>query len=170
MIEPVQIAINQYAPNGAQAINMYLMDGERLALGQLVAAVCIKSGINCEVQSIMRANAMNSNTETIKTASDYLKRLAENTISSSEWPGVRSWLITELEIPSSGLPTSLSSYERRFQAIDAMKSKMEAMTRKAQEDMIELQSLINKRDVAYTTGASVISELGSSQNNIASNY
>ena len=170
MIEPVQIAINRYAPPGAESINMYRIDGEQLTLGQLIAAVCIKAGANYEAQSIMRANAMNSNTETIKTASEYLQEIAEDTATAAEWSYIRSWLIFKLEIPSSALPTYLSSYEKRFQAIDAMKSKMEALTRQAQEDMIELQSLINHRDVAYTTGTSAMQELGSSQNNTASNY
>ena len=169
MIEPVQIAINHYAPPGAESINMYRIDGDQLTLGQLIAAVCIKAGANYEAQSIMRSNAMNMNTEKIKTASDYLQRLAEDKINSdTEWISIRAWLITELEV--SGLPTSVSSYEKRFQAIDAMKTKMEALTRQAQEDMIELQSLINKRDVAYTTGTGAIQELGSSQNNTASNF
>ena len=43
MIEEVQIATNRYAPPGAQAINMYLIDGEQLTLGQLTIAVCIKA-------------------------------------------------------------------------------------------------------------------------------
>ncbi|MBR4675183.1 MAG: hypothetical protein IKP00_12020 [Victivallales bacterium] len=170
MIEPVQIAINRYAPSGAESINMYSIDGEQLALGQLIAAVCIKAGANYEAQSVMRANAMNANTENIKTASQYLQGLAEDTVNDFDWLYIRSWLIFALEIPSSGLPTDLKSYAKRFQAINSMKTKMEALTRQAQEDMIELQSLINQRDVSYTTGTSVIKELGSSQNNTASNY
>ena len=166
MIDPVQIATNRYAPDGAQGIYMYAMDGEQLTLGQLVAAVCIKTGICMETRSILKVNTMNSNTEIINTASEYLQQLAENRV--SDWATIKSYLINTLEVPSSGLPDNVSTYTKRFQAINAMKTKMEALTRQAQEDMIDLQSMINKRDVAYSTGTSVVKELGSSSNNIAS--
>ncbi len=176
MISPVQIATNRYAPPGAQAINMYQLDnGETLTLGQLMAAVCIRAGANMEAQTIPKINTMNGNTETLTTASGYLQRLAEDTIQVSEWPTVRTWLINVLGVESSALPTYLgnsaasttTTYAKRFQAINAMKVKLEALTRQAQEDMIDVQSMINKRDVAFTTGTSLIKELGSSQNNIA---
>ena len=165
MIEPVQIATNRYAPDGAQAINMYSMDGEQLSLGQLMAAVFIKAGANMEAQTVTKVNSMNGNTEKIETAAAYLKQLAEGNI--SEWDTIKSFLINTLEISSSALPSNVNSYNDRFKAINAMKVKLEMLTRKAQEDMIDVQSLINKRDVAFTTGTSVIKELGSSANNIA---
>ena len=166
MIEEVQIATNRYAPPGAQAINMYLIDGEQLTLGQLTIAVCIKAGANMEAQTITKVNGMNANTELLKTASGYLQRLAENTISSSEWPTVRSWLIGTLGVTGE-LPTKIDSYAKRFQAINAMKVQLESLTRQSQEDMIDVQSMINKRDVAYTTSSSLVKALGGSQNNIA---
>ena len=166
MIEPVQIATNRYAPDGAQGIYMYAMDGEQLTLGQLVAAVCIKTGTCVEMRSILKVNTMNSHTEIINTASEYLQQLAEDRV--SDWATIKSYLINTLGVSSSDLPNDVSTYTKRFQAINAMKVKMEALTRQAQEDMIDLQSMINKRDVAYSTGTSVVSELGSSSNNIAS--
>ena len=167
MIEPVQIATNRYAPDGAQAINMYMMDGETLTLGQLLGAVCIKAGVNVEAQSIILVNRMNANTEIIKTASEYLKQLAEDKV--TDWNSVKLYLTGVLNVASSDLPNDLKSYANRFKAINAMKVKMEALTRQAQEDMIDLQSLIGKRDIAYTTGTSVVKETGSSSNNIALN-
>ncbi len=167
MIEPVQIATNRYAPDGAQAINMYMMDGETLTLGQLLGAVCIKAGVNMEAQSIILVNRMNANTEIIKTASEYLKQLAEDKV--TDWNSVKLYLTGVLNVASSDLPNDLKSYANRFKAINAMKVKMEALTRQAQEDMIDLQSLISKRDIAYTTGTSVVKETGSSSNNIALN-
>ena len=178
MIEAVQIATNRYAPDGAQAINMYNLDGEQLTLGQLYAAICIQAGACMEAQTVIKVNGMNANTEVLKTASGYLQRLAEDSISSSEWPDIRSWLINVLgvssEIPTSlndsvmGVPLPYTSYAKRFQVINAMKTKLEVLTRQAQEDMIDVQSMINKRDIAFTTGTSLIKALGTSQNNIAS--
>ena len=177
MIDPVQIATNRYAPDGAQAINMYRMDnGETLTLGQLFAAVCIGAGANMEAQAILKVNSMNANTELIKSASACLKRLAENQVPTTVWNKTRTWLIVALGIPAESLPESLAdetsgssaSYAKRFQVINAMKVKMEALTRQSQEDMIDVQSMISKRDVAYTTGTSLIKSIGSSQNNTAS--
>ena len=171
MIEAVQIATNRYAPNGAQAINMYSMDGgDDLTLGQLIAAVCIKAGANMEAQSITRMNAMNGNTEIINTASGYVSELANG--NSSNWPTIRNYMINTMgisasDIPSATMPDNGLSYNDRMKAINAMKIKLEALTRQAQEDMIELQSLINKRDVAYTTSTNLMRELGTSNNNIA---
>ncbi len=167
MIEAVQIATNRYAPDDAQAINMYKMDGEQLTLGQLIAAVCIKAGMNMEAQSILKVNSMNANTEIIKTASGYLQQLAEGTVTT--WGTIKSFLVEKMEVPSSELPNNVDSFTDRFKAINAMKVKMEALTRQAQEDMIDLQSLISKRDVAYTTSTSLVKETGSSSNNIALN-
>ena len=48
-----------------------------------------------------------------------------------------------------------------------MKVQLESLTRQEQEDMIDVQSMINKRDVAYTTSSSLVKALGGSQNNIA---
>ncbi len=167
MIEAVQIATNRYAPDGAQAINMYRIDGEQLTLGQLMAAVCIKAGTSMEAQTILKVNSMNGNTDVLNTASEYLKQLAENNVSN--WANVKLFIINTLGVPSSGLPDNIASFNDRLKAINAMKVKMELLTRKAQEDMIDVQSMINKRDVAFTTGTNVVKELGNSSNNIALN-
>jgi len=166
MIEAVQIATNRYAPDAVQAINMYSMDnGDNLTLGQLIAAVCIKAGANMEAQSVTRMNVMNGNTDIIDTASGYMSALAKGT--PSNWSTIRNYMINTMGISSSDIPSTVNSYNDRMKAINAMKLKLEELTRQAQEDMIELQSLINKRDVAYTTGTNLIKELGNSANNNA---
>jgi len=167
VIESVQIATNRYAPNGAQAINMYSVDGgDNLTFGQLLAAVCIRAGANMEAQSINKMNYMNKNVEVLGTASEYLSQLATNTVTN--WATVRDFLRNKLGMSSTDAPDSLNtSYEGRFKVINAMKTTMETLTRQAQEDMIDVQSLINQRDVAYTTGTSLIKETGGSSMNIA---
>lgn len=165
MITEVQIATNRYAPPGAEAINMYNLDGEQLTLGQLYIAVCIRAGANMEAQTITKVNGMNANTELLRTASGYLQQLAEGNV--SDWGAMRNWLVGTLGVDSSTLPNSVNSYADRYKAINAMKVKMEALTRQAQEDMIDVQSMISKRDVAYTTGTSLVKSLGGSQNNTA---
>ena len=169
MIESVQIATNRYAPPGAQAVNMYRVDGGgMLTLGQLMGAVCIRAGMNMEAQSVNKMNIMNNNVEDLKTAAEYLDQIATNSVSN--WTTVRDFLRNTLGMTSAEAPDSLdTSYNGRFKVINAMKKHLEALTRQAQEDMIDVQSLISRRDVAFTTGTSLVKSTGGSQNNIASN-
>ena len=169
MIQAVQIATNRYAPPGAQAINMYSVDGgEKLTLGQLMAAVCIRAAMNREAQSVNKMNVMNNNVENLKTAAKYLDQLATNTVSN--WPTVRDFLRNTLGMTSAEVPDSLNtSYKARFKVINAMKNLLDALTRQAQEDMIDVQSLINQRDIAFTTGTSLVKSTGGSSNIMASN-
>jgi len=167
MIQAVEIGKNRYAPAGADSINMYRMDGgQSLTFGQLMAAVCIRTGANLEAQSINKMNRMNLNVDLLDTASEYLSQLATNTV--TYWPTVRNFLRTKLGMSNSEVPDNYdSSYNGRFKVINAMKTRMEGLTRQAQEDMIDVQSMINRRDVAFSTGTSLVKSTGGSSNNIA---
>ena len=66
-----------------------------------------------------------------------------------------------------GLPDDLGSYERRMQAIDAIKERLETMTRQAQEDMIDMQTLINRRDMTFNASSNIIKAIGNSKTNSA---
>jgi hypothetical protein len=55
-----------------------------------------------------------------------------------------------------------------MQAVNAIKDKLETMTQQAQEDMIDLQTLINRRDMTYNTSSNVIKAMGNSKTNSAS--
>ena len=66
-----------------------------------------------------------------------------------------------------GLPDDLGSYERSMQAIDAIKERLETMTRQAQEDMIDMQTLINRRDMTFNASSNIIKAIGNSKTNSA---
>ena len=66
-----------------------------------------------------------------------------------------------------GLPDDLSTYNRRMQAVNAIKEKLEGMTQQAQEDMIDLQTLINRRDLSYNTSSNIVKTMGNSKMNAA---
>ena len=168
MIASVQISTNRYAPPEAAAVNMYSVDGgEQLTLGQLMAAVCIRAGANMEAQSVNKMNLMNNNVELLKTAAEYLGQLATDSV--SDWAIVRNFLRGTLGMTSTEAPDTLdTSYNGRFKVINALKNHLEALTRQAQEDMIDVQSLISRRDVCMTTGSSLVKSTGGSQNNTAS--
>lgn len=163
-IQASQIATNRYAPTGSQAINLYSTGAaEDLTLGQLVASVCIRTAGALEEQSVNKMNMMSIGTEKLEKASLYMQQIAENAV--ADWGSVKAYL--EDSIGAEGLPSDLSSYERRMQAVNAIKEKLEAMTQQAQEDMIDLQTLINRRDMTFNTSSNIIKAMGNSKTNSA---
>ena len=165
MIEATQIATNRYAPAGSQAINLYSTGAaDNLTLGQLVSAVCIRAAGALEEQSVNKMNMMSVGTEKLEKASVYMQEIAEERM--SDWATAKAYLTDTIGV--TGLPDDSSTYEKRMQAVNAIKEKLEAMTQQAQEDMIDLQTLINRRDMTYNTSSNVIKAMGNSKNNSAS--
>ena len=164
MIEASQIATNRYAPAGSEAINLYSTGAaENLTLGQLVAAVCVRTAGALEEQSINKMNLMNVGTEKLEKASLYMQEIAEERM--SDWATAKTYLADTVGV--SGLPDDLSTYEKRMQAVNAIKEKLDSMTQQAQEDMIDLQTIINRRDMTYNTSSNVIKAMGNSKTNSA---
>ena len=166
-IESNQIAVNRYAPEGSQAINLYSTEtASDLTLSQLVAAVCIRTAGALEEQSVNKMNRMNACTEKLEKASECMRRIAEDRM--SDWTAEREYL--EGEVGVVGLPDGLDSHEKRMQAVDAVKKKLEILTRQAQEDMIDMQTLVNRRDVAFSASSNIVRALGTSQGDNAANF
>lgn len=164
MIEASQIATNKYAPAGSRAINLYSTGtAENLTLGQLVSAVCIRTAGALEEQSVNKMNMMSIGTEKLEKASVYMQEIAEETM--SDWAAAKAYLADTVGV--SGLPDDLSTYEKRMQAVNAIKEKLDSMTQQAQEDMIDLQTIINRRDMTYNTSSNVIKAMGNSKTNSA---
>ena len=165
MIESTQIATNRYAPQGSEAINLYSTGAaDNLTLGQLVSAVCIRTAGALEEQSVNKMNMMSFGTEKLEKASVYMQEIAEERM--SDWAAAKAYLTDTVGVTD--LPDDLSTYEKRMQAVNAIKEKLEAMTQQAQEDMIDLQTLINRRDMTFNTSSNVVKSIGNSKLNSAS--
>lgn len=163
-IESNQIAVNRYATEGSQSINLYSTGtAEDLTLGQLVAAVCIRTAGALEEQSVNKMNIMNIGVEQLDKASVYMQQVADE--SMSDWAAAKAYLSGTVGV--SGLPDDLSSYEKRMQAVNAIKERLDALTQQAQEDMIDMQTLINRRDMTFNTSSNIIKALGNSKMNAA---
>jgi hypothetical protein len=163
-IEANIIAVNRYAPEGSKAINLYSTStAENLTVGQLVSAICIRTACALEEQSVNKMNRMNVGTEKLEQASTYLQQIAESTL--TDWTAAKDYLESALGV--TGLPDDLSTYNRRMQAVNAIKEKLEGMTQQAQEDMIDLQTLINRRDLSYNTSSNIVKTMGNSKMNAA---
>lgn len=166
-IELNQIATNRYAPEGSQAINLYsTATADDLTLGQLVAAVCIRSADAVQAQSVNKMNLMSVGTERLEKTSAYVKAIAENTL--ADWAGAKAYL--EGTIGVTGLPDNLSSYKKRIQAVNAVKEKLEVLTQKAQEDMIDMQTLMNRNDMILNTSSNIVRAMGGTKMNAANKF
>lgn len=164
-IEATQIAVNRYAPAGGEAINLYSTEtAGDLTLAQLVAAICIRTAGALEEQSVNKMNIMSFGTEMLENAATHMRQIADGTM--SDWASARSYLANTVGV--AGLPDSISSHERRMQAINAIKERLVAMTHQAQEDMIDMQTLINRRDMTFNTSSNIVKAIGNSKLNAAS--
>jgi hypothetical protein len=167
-IDPIQIATNRYAPAGSESILMYDTGASGpLTLGQLVQAVCIRSAAVVEAQSVTKMNTMTAGSLQLETASTYLSQIVQET---ADWPAVKAYLTGTLGIPEQELPDNLSTYDKRIQAANALKAKVDALTQDQQENMIDLQTLVNRRDNAYSTSSNIVRSLATSSADNAQNF
>ena len=164
----VQIATNRYAPTGSDAINLYSYDyASNLTLGQLVQAVCLRSAATYERQSVTKMNLMASGSQTLDEAADWLKRIADGT---ANWTNAKNFLVSAMGVPAESLPANIDTYATRMQAAKALQDKMNLLAQSQQEDMIDLQTLVNRRDVAYSTSSGVVRTMGQSMSQDAGNF
>ena len=164
------IAVNRYAPRGSEAVNLYsngLEGGDHLTIGQLVIAVAMRSAAAYEAQSVTKMNSMAAGTAVLDRAADYMDKVANGT---NEWPTIRQFLIDELEVDQNALPADIDTYKKRMEAINAMKVKVDALTQNQQTDMIDMQSLVNRRDTAYSASSNMVRALGKSMHTDANNF
>lgn len=164
-VETVQIATNRYAPADGQAINLYSSAAATdLTLAQLVAAVCIRAAGTLEEQSVNKMNMMSFGTEKLERAAVFMQQIADGTL--VDWACAKTYLADVVGV--AGLPEGIGSYEKRMQAVNAVKERLEALTHQAQEDMIDMQTLINRRDMTFNTSSNVVKAIGNSKMNSAS--
>ena len=164
-IETSQIAVNRHAPGQSQAINLYSTEtAGGLTLAQLIAAVCIRTAGALEEQSVNKMNMMSVGTAMLEKASDIMQQIAGETL--ADWGAAKAYLSGTAGV--AGLPDDLGTYESRMQAANAIKQRLEMLTRQAQEDMIDMQTLINRRDMAFNTSSNIVRAIGNSKANVAS--
>lgn len=169
-IDVQPISTNRYAPEGAQSVNLYSTDfAEGLTLAQLMSAVCLRAGAILEADSVSRMNVMNARVQMIDELSLVINAIANQSGDFyTNWGTTKDMLTSTYELE--GLPTNLSSYDQRMMALKIIRAKLDALTQFAQEDMIDLQTLVNRRDVALTTSTNLVQALFKSQVNMASRF
>ena len=169
MIEIEKIATNRYAPSGADAINLYangLEGGQHLTLGQLVIAVSMRSAAEYEAQSVVKMNRMSGGADQLNKVAEFMEEIANG---AGDWAAIKTYCQTELGIKDE-LPDAIDTYAKRMAAIAALKTKANALTQQQQTDMIDMQTLVNRRDVAFSASSNIVRALGTSQSGNAANF
>ena len=167
-VDTIQIAVNRYAPEGSNAINLYATSTSNpLTIGQLVQAVCLNAAAAYETQSVLKMNTMNTGTVKLDQAATWLSRIADG---SADWGQAKAFLVGTMGIEASVLPDDLATYARRMQAAEALKKKMDVLAQSQQQDMVDLQSMVNRRDVAHSTSSNIVRALANSTLADASNF
>jgi len=165
------ISANRYAPQGSEAVNLYsngLDGGSGLTLAQIVIAVSLRSAAAYEAQGVIKMNMMSDGSGMLDKASKYMEELSDETM--DDWTTARRYLVDVLHIDAEDLPETVDTYKRRIQAVDTIKAKVDALTQQQQSYMIDLQTLVNRRDVAYATSSNMVRTLGTSMSSDAANF
>ena len=163
-----QIATNRYAPQGADAISLYSNgSAEGLTLAQLAISVCLQAASAYEGQSVVKMNILTRGAVKLDGAAQWMEKIANG---SADWAQAKAYITSELGISDAALPDAINTYDKRMAAVKAVKEKIDALTQQQQRDMIDLQTLVNRRDVAYSTSSNIVHALGTSQNADAANF
>ena len=144
--------------------NLYSIGSvEGLTFAQMIAAVSVRAAAAYEAASLAKMNMMSFSAEKIRRISDCISAIASGTLAS--WAKERAFLESEVGLPN--LPEKRDGYPACMAAIDAIKASLDALTHKAQEDMIDMQTLINRRDMVFNVSTSVVRATGLSKMNTA---
>ena len=165
MIEATQIGTMRYAPESSSAVNLYSTEtASGLTIGQLVIAVCLKTAASYEAQSVNKMNTITKNAELISAGAQWVERLANGPTS---WGRAKAFLVDSLGVDPANLPASISTYSDRFKAITAANDKLNSLLQTQQEDMVDMQSYVSRRDSAFSASSNIIRALGRSMNGLA---
>ena len=118
MIETTSIAVNRYAPEGSNSINLYSTGadgGGDLTLGQLAIAVSLRSAAAFESQSVVKMNETTRGAQTLSTAANWLEKIIEDT-AGTDWAAAKAFAVDELGVKDSALPADIQSYDNRMKA------------------------------------------------------
>ena len=162
------IGASRYAPESCAHIELYGYNGaERLTLGQLINAVVVRRCALLERHSVLEMNM-------VAVDSDRIERLGQHASAilaqSSDWASIRNELIADFGVEDSSLPDAINSYNKRMQAFEAVKQKIEECNSSVDRTVIELQTAVSRRDAMYNLATTICSHLGKSEQNTASAY
>ncbi len=186
VVQAEKIGINAYAPQGANGIYLYDFDGvEGLTLPQLMMAVCIRRAAIVEGQSVLKMNEINASAAWLQVLAmvgeDLLSRsslTARLDLSKTDYVPTkvpeqttyRDFLALEVGLGYDAVPVRLTTVDQRTAIYRQLTEAMSSASTSNQEQMIELQSLVSRRDSSFNASAATIKRFGTTMNAVASNF
>lgn len=151
------LGASRYAPVN---INAYQYNGLKgLTFGQLIMAVCCRRAAAIEAQSVIKMNTMNASNQQLTDLSAAAERIftANGPVSQTDEKLFKNLCgLTDDDLKDI---KDLGSYDKRTALFGKVKPKLDSLTTLSQEQAVELQSLISRRDVTYNTSASTVKTL-----------
>ena len=128
----------------------------------------MRSAAEYEAQSVLKMNRMAGGSNKLEKVAEFMEQIADTSV-EVDWPSIKAYCRSELGI-SDELPDTVDTYAKRMAAVTALRLKASALTQQQQTDMIDLQTLVNRRDVAFSASSNIVRALGSSQSGNAGNF
>lgn len=153
-------------------VKLYSYAGlEGLTLGQLANALCVHIGVSLEDQSVNKMNIITMNARRLKATAKVLEEIMAGTGDYSsvlQLPGYegmtyKDFLVKVIKYTIGDdcqLPKELKTYDDRMKVFAALKEKVTADATQSQQDMVDLQTYMSRRDVAYSTSTNLIKKTG----------
>jgi len=166
------ISANPYAPEGSEKVLLYstgLEGGGHLTIGQLAIAVAMRSAASYEAQGIVKMNRMSGGSDKLTKIAEFMEEIADGA-AGEDWAAIKTYCVDVLGIDDENMPDAIDTYAKRMSAVDVLRTKASALTQQQQTDMIDLQSLVNRRDVAFSASSNIVRALGTSQGDNAANF
>ncbi len=168
MIETETIGTLRYATESASAVNLYSTGtASGLTLGQLVMAVCLNTAASYEKQSVNKMNTISKNADLLEKGADWIAKVVED---SASWSRLKRFLVSELGVLEGSLPVKIRTFDDKLKVISLMSERMNAIMQSQQQDLVELQSYVSRRDTAFSSSANIVRALGRSMNGCANNF
>ena len=186
IVQAEKIGVNAYAPQGANAIYLYDFDGVGgLTLPQLMMAMCIRRAAIIEEQSVLKMNEVNASAawlqvlalvgEAILSRSSLTARLD---LSKTDYVPTNvpeqttywDFLVYEVGLEEKAVPSRLTTSDQRTDLYRQLTDKMSAASTTNQEQVIDLQSLVSRRDSTFNASAATVKRFGTTMNSVASNF
>ena len=146
------LGASRYAPVN---INAYQYNGLKgLTFGQLIMAVCCRRAAAIEQQSVIKMNEVNATNQWLEEIAGVAERIwTASSVSAAD----RKVMEDKCGIKSADI--DVSSYDKRAALFAQVKPTLDHATTLSQEQAIQLQSLVSRRDVTYNTSAATVKTL-----------
>lgn len=185
-IQIEHIGTNRYAPEGANDINLYAFgDARGLSLGQLVMAICLRQASVIEGQSVLKMNQLNASASFLNVLAqvgEYVMANSslESTLDLSKTGYVPThvsmqttyweFIVYECGVNPDLVPKSVDKMDDKTRVFGYLGDLMDRAASDNEDQSIDLQSYLSRRDTAYNTSSSVVKKLGKTMDAVAKNF